>query len=296
MRRLRPLLGLVVSLGALAVVIWQVEPARLGEALATVEPAWVVALALTRVGVLVLQAWRWQALLAGLDIPGRTVLDGVALGAAGNNLLPARAGEFVRTAWVAQQTQRPASAILVTVGAERFLDLVTLAVLMAWTGLRFVNSTGLAVLAVAAAALAVALPVLRRALRDRLSPQRLAHAALRTVLLWGAVGFITAVGARTVGIHLDLHGTFFVAVASAVGGAVPSAPGNVGTFHLACAGALVWLGFPPGPAAAAAVVMHGVSYLVETAWGLAVGGAWLFHPTDMAHFSPDAARVTEEGP
>lgn len=293
MRRLRPLLGLALSVGALALVLWQVEPARLGEALATVEPLWVAALALTRVGVLLVQSWRWQALLAGLDIPARVIVDGVALGAAGNNLLPARAGEFVRIAWVAQRTGRPASAILVTVGAERFLDLVTLAVLMAWTGLRFVDSAGIAVIAVAAAALAVALPVLRRALRDRLKPARLAHAAVRTVLLWGAVGFITAVGARTVGLYLDLHATFFVAVASAVGGAVPSAPGNVGTFHLACAGALVWLGFPPGPAAAAAVVMHGVSYLVETVWGLAVGGRWL---TDMAHSSPEAARVTEEGP
>lgn len=272
MRRLRPLLGLALSLGALAVVLTQVEPARLGQALAEVQPGWVAALALTRVGVLLLQAWRWQALLADLGIPGRVVLDGVALGAAGNNLLPARAGEFVRTAWVARRADRPAASILVTVGTERLLDVATLAALMAWTGLRFAHAAWLPVLALAAVLVAWRFPLVR----DRLEPRRVAVAALRTLLLWAAVGFITAVGARTVGIHLDLFGTFFVAVAAAVGGAVPSAPGNVGTFHLACAGALVFLGFPPGPAAAAAVVMHGVSYLVETTWGLAVGGRWLF--------------------
>lgn len=293
--RLRPLrlgLGFVLSAVALALVPARVDPGRFLEALRSVDPGWVLALAASRVGVLTLQAWRWHALLAGLGIPFREVLDGSGLGVAGNDLLPARAGEWLRIAWLSERSGRPAAALAVAVGAERLLDLGALALLLGATGLGTLVAMPELVrgpwpLALGVGAVVVGALVLgnrssrlaadlREALRDRLAPRLVARAALRTGLLWAAVAGITAVGARTVGLHLTPFQAGFVAAAAALGGAVPSAPGNFGTFHLACAWALVALGFPPGPSTAAAVVSHGVSYLVEVAWGLRVGGAWLF--------------------
>lgn len=304
---LRLVLGVALSVGALAVVLARVEPDRLLEALRSVDLTWVAALAVARVGVLGLQAWRWQALLAGLGIPYRTVLDGTVLGMAGNNLLPARAGELLRIAWLSQRSGRPAASILVTVGMERVLDLTALGLVVAFTVPGILQGWDprwlLALLLAAALGVGLFLarprsgPIggrveallqsFREALRDRLTPRLVATAALRTAVLWAAIAAMTAVGGRTVGLQLTPYQTAFVMVAVALGGALPSAPGNLGTFHLACAWALAWLGFAPGPAAAAAVVMHAVTYLVATLWGLAVGGSWLLG----SRKNPDSCAV-----
>ena len=96
-----------------------------------------------RLGLLAAQTWRWQALLVGLAIPFRAALDAMVLGTAANNVLPVRAGELERVAWLSRKTGRDPGGILVSVGIERAMDITALGVLALGVGLGAVRPGGL---------------------------------------------------------------------------------------------------------------------------------------------------------
>lgn len=69
------------------------------------------------------RAWRWHYLLRPLQaIPTRVMFPIVAIGYAGNNIYPARAGEVVRAVVLRRKTGVPVSASLATVIVERIFD------------------------------------------------------------------------------------------------------------------------------------------------------------------------------
>ena len=113
------------------------------------------------------RAWRWHYLLRPLKaIPTRVMFPIVAIGYAGNNIYPARAGEVVRAVVLRKKMGIPVSASLATVVVERIFDGV---VMLAFV---FVNLPELA------------------SLTDKFTI--LGSLSIQDVALWGTLAFVGA--------------------------------------------------------------------------------------------------------
>lgn len=312
-------LQLVVGLAVSLLTLWAfsrgVNLRQLGDTLRACDLRWLGGSAFLAAFLLVVRGWRWEALLGVYGIGYRGALNGVVLGTAANNVLPARAGELVRVSWMSAAYARPMAPLLVTAVVERILDLMAVAALAVWAaaqaslrpggasfgwaaaagGMALTATGGIAVLVAFAwsgqgsgarvlafvpqrwrkRVEAVAGQVATAVFRDT-PPRALLAAAWRTALTWGLAGVWVWVTVRALGLDLGWKASFIVLTAILAGIAIPSAPGFVGTYHLSAMLALQWLQQPQGESAAAAVLLHGVSYVVTTAWGavLALVLAW----------------------
>ncbi len=82
-----------------------------------------------------MRAYRWQAILPDRPLHFKPAYFGIVLGYLFNNLLPARAGEFVRAFYLKRCDIAPASEAFGSVVFERFLDglvIITLIVFSLW--------------------------------------------------------------------------------------------------------------------------------------------------------------------
>ncbi|MDA2916352.1 flippase-like domain-containing protein [Nitrospinae bacterium AH_259_B05_G02_I21] len=119
--------GVLVSGLLLAIIAWTIDVREAVRALAAADVRW-VGPALVILGIsLGVRAWRWRFIMAPVKlINTHRLFSAMMIGFMGNNLLPARVGEFMR-AYVIGKTQRvSASASLATVVVERLFDGFTL--------------------------------------------------------------------------------------------------------------------------------------------------------------------------
>jgi glycosyltransferase 2 family protein len=251
LRGLGSVLGIVISVVALAAVVWwalRQDPPRLPHGAAQIG-ALLGAIALYGVNTLV-RSERWHRLL--LDDGARPArADSYALttiGYAVNNVLPARAGDAVRVVVMAPRAAASRRTVLGTIVAERLLDVGVILVLFLVVGYAVLGNVGagsvgwiaLATVAVIAA-VAVAIVLVRRNERIHAfvapmlsSTARLlsGHGALLVAMTFG-VWIIEAtvwilIGA-SVGFGMSfLEGLYLVALAS-VFALIPSGPGYAGT-------------------------------------------------------------------
>ncbi|NNJ26057.1 lysylphosphatidylglycerol synthase transmembrane domain-containing protein [Alienimonas chondri] len=141
------LLGVVVSAVCLWIAVKDVEWAKIPPAFAAADYRTLPLIGLLLVAFFWTKAVRWAALLRPLprasSEPFRThaVLPAVLIGFAGNNVLPAHAGEFFRVAVVAKRWKTPAAGVLSTVVLERVLDVGAILALFA-ASLPFVPGAG----------------------------------------------------------------------------------------------------------------------------------------------------------
>lgn len=162
--------GIAISGVLLWWVLRGVEVQEVWAGIRGMRPGWfLAAIAVTTAGFAI-RAMRWKLLLAPLD-PGtsfRSRFRAVCIGFMGNNLLPARAGEFARVYAFSRMEPVPLSGALGSLVVERFLDgviiLGLLALVMAAPGFPSEvtlagRPVGAAMGAVSAILLAVMLPV-----------------------------------------------------------------------------------------------------------------------------------------
>ncbi len=117
---------LVIGL-LLAIIVWTIDVREAVRALAAADIRW-IGPALVLLGIsLGIRAWRWRFIMAPVKlINTHRLFSAMMIGFMGNNLLPARVGEFMR-AYVIGKTQRVSvSASLATVVIERLFDGLTL--------------------------------------------------------------------------------------------------------------------------------------------------------------------------
>jgi len=253
--------GATVSIAALAaIVVWALyqeppslpqAPDRLAELAAAV--AFYLAACAAR-------AERWYELLRYNGASPRRA-DAYALLAvayAGNNVLPARAGDALRVLLLTPRAQTDARTIIGTIVAERVLDVVVLVglfVALAYTvlgGVDLPSAGGLAVAAVLAGALlalaATATYVLHRRRRlgrvlAFLAPMAEATRRLRgnhgrellawTLLVWTLEWAAWWLTAEAAGLGLGMLDAGYVLGLASMFLLVPSGPGFVGTFDAA---------------------------------------------------------------
>lgn len=264
-------------------------------------PLLLVAVAATMVDIL-LRAWRWRVLVSPLTVvPLGRVMAYLLVGYLANNVLPARAGELVRSHYLGDREGASRVSILGTVLVERILDVVALLLLSAaawWltgaapqlAGLLAIGVVGGAV-AVAVAVMVVVLPgkhrlvpwlsarlpvpvmslgaKLRAGVAVVAGPGTLLASVALTLCAWTATAAVFAAAAGAVGFEISPAQVLLIAAATNLATAIPSAPGYVGTFEFAVVATAGAIGLGTAPALAMGVLVHATILLTTTAGGLA---------------------------
>jgi uncharacterized protein (TIRG00374 family) len=252
-----------------------------------------------------MRAIRWRILLsADRRIELRPVFNATMAGYLGNNFLPARSGELVRSGMITAQTGIPVSRVLATALIERLVDAL---LLLSWTPFVLANLAAAppwmshaAVLsgavAIAGALVVIILPLLQKTLlswlkRFHLSPKweekaanllshtldglRSLHDAGRilrflacSAVIWSIDAVNLVMIARALGIPAGFRAALLLLTGLGLGSALPSTPGYVGIYQFVAVSALAPFGISRTDALGYILVVQGLSYLVITALGL----------------------------
>lgn len=251
--------GIVVSLAALAGVIWwalkQEAPTFPGDT-----GGWaLIGAAVLVYGLETLaRGWRWHVILrhAGVQHQLDDAVGVTVVGYMGNTVLPARGGEVLRILVMGDRTGARRREILGTIVPERVLDVAALALLFAVITLLGAQKTSIgAPVAIAAAAVTIVggagLYVyhrLRMAGRFEAFAARIRPVArgsrllvtpwglgllLLTCAVWIGEGVTLALIAKALDISLSWGESFATVVLASFFALIPAAPGFVGTFDAA---------------------------------------------------------------
>jgi uncharacterized protein (TIRG00374 family) len=303
----RKVLVALAGIGLSAVFLWlAVRNADLGavrDAIADSRLGYVLLAVLVLGAGYGFQAARWRRIAGapGLRLPSYygMLLGGLAC----NNVLPVRIGELLRAGWLSRDAPMPGGRAFGSVVLDRICDVVTLIVFFG-IGLQSVASADwlfrLAIGAVLAIVVIAVALVLARVYADRLKRRtrdrprrRLVPVLLDTVEMlgepigrrnaatwiglsictWSLSSLAAALVARSVGIELSPVEAVFVTSALALGVAIPSSPGYIGTYQWLGVAALGLLDVPDEQALAFAILLQASWYVPTTLVGGAFVGA-----------------------
>lgn len=126
------ILGLAISAGAVTMLAIKIDLAATWSVLVSLDGRYLVVMAVIYLLTFVFRGLRWHLMLRRTgDVTLATSTNGVVYGFAGNNLLPARAGELVRMEYLSRNSSVPRVSSLSSIVAERVMDgLILLAVLL----------------------------------------------------------------------------------------------------------------------------------------------------------------------
>src|SRR5688500_13174209 len=290
--------GVAISAIFLWLAIRDANAADVKAALEDAEPG-LVLLAVVVYGVCYfLQAVRWR-LIANTPTPRlRRFYSMVVCGLACNNVLPVRIGELLRAGWLSREAPMPGGRALGTVALDRVCDVVTLAVLLV-IGIQAVPTPdwlkrivigALLALVFLAAALVFARWYTRTRERDRRTRSRFRRIVRDTIdmlgepvgrrraavwlglsaVAWSLGTVAVFLVGRAVGIDLRPLDAVFVASVLALGVAIPSSPGYVGTYQWLGVASLGLLDVPVNEALAFSILMQASWFIPTTLAGGAI--------------------------
>jgi glycosyltransferase 2 family protein len=287
-------LGFPVSLALLMLSLQHLDGAKLKASLGGAN----VGVLMLSVGVMaivyLIQADRWRVIAAAPGVPLVRFAEWVVGAVAVNNVLPGRAGDILRSEWLARGAGKPRTSAVSSVVVDRGFDVVTLVAMLGLTypfvpHPRWLNdfwivggSLGVVVSIVFIAAAAYARggrASAARGMRARLAD--VAHGAgsvlrgrlvlriaARSALAWTAWASSAWLVASSLGIALTPLEVLFVTAVLNLGVAIPSSPGFIGTYQWLGVAALGNLGVGHADAFAFSVLMHAVWYLPTTFAGV----------------------------
>jgi uncharacterized membrane protein YbhN (UPF0104 family) len=234
---------------------------------------------------------RWHRLLAHTSIHPKRVdsYSITTVGYAGNNVLPARAGEAMRTFLIAGRVEASKREVLGTIIAERVLDAAVLAIAFAFGAYGTLVSgspialLGIVVVGIAAIALFPSrfhpkpshprLKWLVDSVGRLLGPTR-SLISREGFLLFGLTFVIWTIEASTyfliahaVGLGISLDGAVFIMVVANFVALIPAGPGYVGTFDAAVLFAARSLGRSHGVAVSFLLLLRFVLFIPITITG-----------------------------
>ncbi len=306
-------LGLLVGLPLSALFLWLairgVSFDEVWDALASANP-WLVLLSVPIIlCIVVFQALRWRALIGdGADLPRRTYVALNWFGLGVSNVVPGRPGDIVRGVWFGRITRMPVARSLASIGVDRAFDVITL-VIIVLVCLPFVSHPDwLMALALAGGIIAIGLLAvliaawwaahrserarqwmdesaeagwLRRQagalMRGMATMDHLAQVARVTgwsFAAWGAWTLGAWVVATAMSLDMTLGGALFLCGVAGLGAAIPSSPGQIGTFQWLAVVSLAVLGIGRADALAFSVLLQ-LSILIPVIIGTPLAAWWL---------------------
>lgn len=255
-----------------------------------------------------LKALRWAMLLNPIH-PFTTwqVIPSLMVGFAGNNLLPAHAGELIRVYLLGKQFRISKSAVLATVVIERLLDVVAVLLLIAVvlffeadTQPELMYGAYLAAIVTVCAVIFILMYVywtrqcitlldhlmtgwLKQSWRLRLMtqlemaaaglqivrrPVALAGVLLNSIVQWMAMGLCLYLAFVALQLQVPVAASILVLGLMVAGLSLPSAPGFFGTVELCFVLGLKPYGIDAGQAFSAGIFYHVLAYVSVTGSGL----------------------------
>ena len=285
------LIGVAISVGLLGYLVWSVDVRELGALLARTRWEWVVlSSALGPLSVWARGRRWWYLFPPRSEPPG--LVPATMIGYMVNNVLPLRAGEFVRVYVVARRWGHGFWTALATLIVERVLDSLVIVFIMVVLLLRIsvprALEIGAAVLlavdlvAVGVRCFLAVAPERTRGLIERLTRRWPAlqtrvvdvletfvrglegirtRAHLLPLAAWTLFIWVLPVAAiwtmfRALEFELPWIAAWVVLAFVALGVAIPSAPGYIGVFHAAATLALTMFGVPATAAFGCALLFH----------------------------------------
>jgi uncharacterized protein (TIRG00374 family) len=253
-----------------------------------------------------IRALRLRLLLASEEtLPIANVFWANMAGYLGNNFLPARAGELVRAAYLAQKNNIGAPFALAVGLVERLMDLIALIVIGSFAlasigiispafqnalkGVSMIGLIGLIAIFILPhfgeliGRLIMTFPVLKEThkiklehfLQQFLSGLRSLHSFKRVIQFTGLTGLIwlmdalaTVFLAYILKIPLLLQQAFVLLAALGLSSAIPSTPGYVGVYQFVAITTLTPFGISKADALAYILISQILGYLVIVFWGL----------------------------
>ncbi len=281
-----------------------IEWRRVWILIAGANPAWIALGCGLSAGALFLRAMRWRILLrAEGDVGISAAFWATAAGYFGNNFLPARAGELVRTLMISSRSGLSKTYVLTTALSERVADAIALVVISALVLLTLPAPPGwlahaakpFAVLGLCGVLAIAVLPRVERLGRTILERLPIPH-ALRARLMvmlehilrgirafhdkWRLLGFLgltiaiwctdavgMAIGAKALGLSMALPVAFLLVAGMGLGSALPSTPGYIGIYQFVAVTVLTPFGFTRTDAIAYMLLAQGLSYVMVAGWG-----------------------------
>jgi glycosyltransferase 2 family protein len=245
-----------------------------------------------------LRALRWGQLFDTPQKPGlKNLFNAMMIGYLANNILPARAGELVRSWVLGKQENRAKTSVLATIVVERVCDLLMALLLLAvvlfyyplpsWcrAGAPVVAAAGLAagvfiiLLNVMGerfvAAMSRLFAFLPASLNRRITvmgdcfitgvsalkgPMRMSLFIVYTLVIWLMEIAITFLVLKMFALPVSLGASMFVMLLVGLGSMIPSSPGYVGTYEFFGTNALAVLGITGSVALGATLVLHLVTF------------------------------------
>jgi uncharacterized membrane protein YbhN (UPF0104 family) len=268
-------LRIATTLAVAALVVVAARSLDLGalkRSLLSASPAPLVLASALSFGMLVAKSAYWRTILMPVKpVPLRTLLWYTVAANGTSLVLPMRGGEALRVWWLKRSHGIPLTAIGAAVAFEKVFDAAALVLVVSplpwllpdqqWLGrLRWALPIVLLVV--------VALVLLARRGRasvkwlsdlklfDDLGP--VVHSFGYVLVSWLADVTLILFVMRAVGIPLHLEAALLVLLAVNLAIAIPAAPGNLGSLELGAAFALTTVHVPETPAAAFAILYHGV--------------------------------------
>jgi uncharacterized protein (TIRG00374 family) len=252
-----------------------------------------------------LRSVRWRVLLsAGKPVSIPLAFWATAAGYLGNNVLPARAGELVRTVMISRRSGMSNAFVLTTALSERVADAIAVIAISAAVLLAMPNPPGwlagaarpFAIAGLCGAAAIAFLPafealyfrILKRApvpepVREKLERAlgqaiqgirsfhdrgRLARFVALTAVIWTIDATNAVICAGALGLHLAVPVAFLLVAGLGLGSALPSTPGYVGIYQFVAVSVLTPFGFLRSDAIAYILLLQALGYSVILFWGL----------------------------
>jgi|WetSurSiteA1Bulk_404760.scaffolds.fasta_scaffold18557_2 glycosyltransferase 2 family protein len=326
---LAAVIAVVLLIQAVRGVSWQEMIATMRQ----VDPAIILLMMIVITFNLFLRGIRWGILLSGEHkLQPLTMFWATVDGYLGNALLPARAGELIRSAIVGLKTGIGTSFALATALTERIIDAVVLVLvgmilipnvsgLPDWvpTALRIMAPVGIIALL-----LFLALPYIEGFIRRVLSklpipeswtvkldgilarfvlgtqafvnPGRAAGFLTLTPIIWLIDGFITVEVAKAMSLSLSLSQAMILMVALGLASALPSTPGYVGIYQFVATTILPVFGMTKSEALAFILFYQGLGILVYLFWGLISLPVLNIKPSELRRpLGKDAVKMDDVG-
>lgn len=253
-----------------------------------------------------IRAYLWQVLLSPVKrLPYSTLFDILHVGYMANNLLPLKAGEFYRASFVAKKWKLPYTQVLTTVGLERYF--AGLSLLGCFFAVAYQLEipdwlkTSVYILGASLLSAQVILWILW-AKQPNLTHWQKSHPifyriiktlydigegstllkSLRSFLFltvlaavtWGVQIILLRFIESAYGLSLPWSASVFVVVAINLAIALPSAPGNLGTFELAAILAYAFLGISRADGLGIGIFFHFLQVIPTTLAGLFFYWRW----------------------
>jgi uncharacterized protein (TIRG00374 family) len=273
--------------------------------LKSTRPGYVALTLIVSMGSLVLRAVRWRVLLrSGGPVRVSTAFWATCAGYFGNNYLPARAGELIRTMMVDAEAGLGRTFVLTTALSERTVDAITLVFISSLVLLTLSVRPGwyasaarpFAIIGICGVLGIAILPKLERFwiyLLDRIPiPDRFRiklkhvleqilfglrafHDARRlfeffslTAVIWFLDAIVAIVCGRSLGLTLNLPMAYLLITGLGLGSALPSTPGYVGIYQFVAVEVLTPFGFSRAAVIAYTLLFQALQYLMTGVWGL----------------------------